>query len=480
MNFKEQRDNFRTKKVSAKEAVQESIKKVNGDNLNIFINTFQTEALNQAEYIDNNFDKFKNAPLSGIPIAHKDIFCTQGVLTTAGSKMLSNFVAPYDATVVSNMAAAGMISVGKTNMDEFAMGSSNENSFFGPVSNPWDHERVPGGSSGGSAAAVAAGLVAGATGTDTGGSIRQPAALCGITGLKPTYGRVSRYGMIAFASSLDQAGPMTRDAEDAALMFSVMAGFDPKDSTSAERRDAWLDATIANGIAALDRPLTIGLPSEYFSDNSNLSGIDTAKTELQRLGHKLVEVSLPHTQAAVPVYYVLASAEASTNLSRYDGVRFGHRCNDPQSLQDLYERSREEGFGEEVKRRILTGTYTLSVGYFDAYYLKAQKIRRLISEDFQQAFTKVDVLLAPTSPTPAFKKNQLTDDHVAMYQQDLYTVPTSLAGLPAISLPCGFCDGLPMGMQLIAPAFGEELLLQLAAQYQGQTDWHLRRPGDSA
>ena len=312
--------------------------------------------------------------------------------------MLSNFVAPYDATVVSNMAAAGMISVGKTNMDEFAMGSSNENSFFGPVSNPWDHERVPGGSSGGSAAAVAAGLVAGATGTDTGGSIRQPAALCGITGLKPTYGRVSRYGMIAFASSLDQAGPMTRDAEDAALMFSVMAGFDPKDSTSAERRDAWLDATIANGIAALDRPLTIGLPSEYFSDNSNLSGIDTAKTELQRLGHKLVEVSLPHTQAAVPVYYVLASAEASTNLSRYDGVRFGHRCNDPQSLQDLYERSREEGFGEEVKRRILTGTYTLSVGYFDAYYLKAQKIRRLISEDFQQAFTKVDVLLAPTSP----------------------------------------------------------------------------------
>jgi aspartyl-tRNA(Asn)/glutamyl-tRNA(Gln) amidotransferase subunit A len=444
--------------------------------LNCFITINAESALAAAAQADDQRAQGSKSPTLGLPFAHKDIFCTQGVLTTAGSKMLSNFVAPYDATVVSNMAAAGMISVGKTNMDEFAMGSSNENSFFGPVSNPWDHERVPGGSSGGSAAAVAAGLVAGATGTDTGGSIRQPAALCGITGLKPTYGRVSRYGMIAFASSLDQAGPMTRDAEDAALMFSVMAGFDPKDSTSAERRDAWLDATIANGIAALDRPLTIGLPSEYFSDNSN----DTAKTELQRLGHKLVEVSLPHTQAAVPVYYVLASAEASTNLSRYDGVRFGHRCNDPQSLQDLYERSREEGFGEEVKRRILTGTYTLSVGYFDAYYLKAQKIRRLISEDFQQAFTKVDVLLAPTSPTPAFKKNQLTDDHVAMYQQDLYTVPTSLAGLPAISLPCGFCDGLPMGMQLIAPAFGEELLLQLAAQYQGQTDWHLRRPGDSA
>ena len=448
--------------------------------LNCFITINAESALAAAAQADEQRAKGKKNPTLGLPFAHKDIFCTKGILTTAGSKMLSNFIAPYDATVVSNMTAAGMISLGKTNMDEFAMGSSNENSFFGPVSNPWDHERVPGGSSGGSAAAVAAGLVAGATGTDTGGSIRQPAALCGITGLKPTYGRVSRYGMIAFASSLDQAGPMTRDAEDAALMLSVMAGFDPKDSTSAERRDAWLDAAVASGIAALDRPLTIGLPREYFSDNSSLTSIDTARTVLQKLGHNLVEVSLPHTQAAIPVYYVLASAEASTNLSRYDGVRFGHRCDNPQSLQDLYERSREEGFGAEVKRRILTGTYTLSVGYFDAYYLKAQKIRRLISEDFQQAFTNVDVLLAPTSPTPAFKKNQLTDDHVAMYQQDLYTVPTSLAGLPAISLPCGFCDGLPMGMQLIAPAFGEELLLQLAAQYQGQTDWHLRRPGDSA
>jgi aspartyl-tRNA(Asn)/glutamyl-tRNA(Gln) amidotransferase subunit A len=318
--------------------------------------------------------------------------------------------------------------------------------------------------------------VAGATGTDTGGSIRQPAALCGITGLKPTYGRVSRYGMIAFASSLDQAGPMTRDAEDAALMLGVMAGFDPKDSTSAARHDDWLDAVVANGIAELDRPLTIGLPREYFSDNPNFSGIEAAKTELQKMGHRLVDVSLPHTEAAVPVYYVLASAEASTNLSRYDGVRFGHRCEDPKSLQDLYERSREEGFGAEVKRRILTGTYTLSVGYFDAYYLKAQKIRRLISEDFQQAFTQVDVLLAPTSPTPAFAKNQLTDDHVAMYQQDLFTVPTSLAGLPAMSLPCGFSNGLPMGMQLIAPAFREDLLLELAAQYQRQTDWHLKRP----
>ena len=444
--------------------------------LNCFISTNAESALAAATKADQQRAQGDQRATLGLPFAHKDIFCTRDILTTAGSKMLSNFVAPYDATVVSNMAAAGMISVGKTNMDEFAMGSSNENSFFGTVSNPWDHTRVPGGSSGGSAAAVAAGLVAAATGTDTGGSIRQPAALCGITGLKPTYGRVSRYGMIAFASSLDQAGPMTRTAEDAALMLGVMAGFDSKDSTSAERHDAWLDGVVANGIAVLDRPLTIGLPREYFSDNPNFGGIEAAKTELEKMGHTLVDVSLPHTESAVPVYYVLASAEASTNLSRYDGVRFGHRCEDPQSLQDLYERSREEGFGAEVKRRILTGTYTLSVGYFDAYYLKAQKIRRLISQDFQQAFTQVDVLLAPTSPTPAFKKNQLTDDHVAMYRQDLFTVPTSLAGLPAMSLPCGFSNGLPMGMQLIAPAFREDLLLELAAQYQRQTDWHLKRP----
>ena len=447
--------------------------------LNCFISVNAEFALAAAAQADQQRAQGDHRATLGLPFAHKDIFCTRDILTTAGSNMLSNFVAPYDATVVSNMAAAGMISVGKTNMDEFAMGSSNENSFFGPVSNPWDHTRVPGGSSGGSAAAVAAGLVAGATGTDTGGSIRQPAALCGITGLKPTYGRVSRYGMIAFASSLDQAGPMTRDAEDAGLMLGVMAGFDPKDSTSAARHDDWLDAVVAKGIAELDRPLTIGLPREYFSDNPNLSSIEAAKTELQRMGHRLVDVSLPHTEAAVPVYYVLASAEASTNLSRYDGVRFGHRCDDPKSLQDLYERSREEGFGAEVKRRILTGTYTLSVGYFDAYYLKAQKIRRLISEDFQQAFTQVDVLLAPTSPTPAFARNLLTDDHVAMYQQDLFTVPASLAGLPAMSLPCGFSNSLPMGMQLIAPAFREDLLLELGAQYQRQTDWHLKRPEEA-
>ena len=444
---------------------------------NCFISVNRNLALEQAKNADRKRATGDPRPTLGLPFAHKDIFCTAGILTTAGSKMLSNFISPYDATVVTNMASAGMISVGKTNMDEFAMGSSNENSFFGAVSNPWDSAHVPGGSSGGSAAAVAAGLVAGATGTDTGGSIRQPAALCGITGLKPTYGRVSRYGMIAFASSLDQAGPMTRNAEDAALMLGVMAGFDAKDSTSANRTDDWLTEWLANGIQDLERPLTIGLPEEYFQDGEYLAAISAAQTELEKLGHKLVRISLPHTEAAIPVYYVLASAEASTNLSRYDGVRFGHRCENPQSLQDLYERSREEGFGQEVKRRILTGTYTLSVGYFDAYYLKAQKIRRLITNDFNQAFADVDLLLAPTAPTPAFKKNQLTDDPVAMYQQDLFTVPTSLAGLPAISVPCGFSQGLPMGMQFIAPAFREDLLLSMAAQFQRHTDWHLKRPG---
>lgn len=467
---------------SSVELTQEHLNRIQkaDPGINSFITVNPELALAHAAQADQKRASGNQQPTVGLPFAHKDIFCTNGVLTTAGSKMLSNFVAPYDATVVTKMAEAGMVSVGKTNMDEFAMGSSNENSFFGPVSNPWDTGRVPGGSSGGSAAAVAAGLVAGATGTDTGGSIRQPAALCGITGLKPTYGRVSRYGMIAFASSLDQAGPMTRDAEDAALMLSVMAGFDHRDSTSAQRDDSWLAELAVNGIPELDRPLTIGLPDEYFRASEHMGALENAKTELQKLGHTLKSVSLPHTESAIPVYYVLASAEASTNLSRYDGVRFGHRCENPESLQDLYERSREEGFGQEVKRRILTGTYTLSVGYFDAYYLKAQKIRRLIAQDFTDVFAEVDLVLAPTAPTPAFKKNQLTEDPVAMYQQDLYTVPTSLAGLPAISIPCGFSQGLPMGMQLIAPAFREDLPLMLAAQFQRHTDWHQRRPGDAS
>jgi aspartyl-tRNA(Asn)/glutamyl-tRNA(Gln) amidotransferase subunit A len=467
--------------VSSLELTQDHLARVKevDSRLNSFITLTEETAIAHATAADTLRGQGDKRPTLGLPMAHKDIFCTEGTLTTAGSKMLSNFVAPYDATVVTKMADAGMVNVGKTNMDEFAMGSSNENSYFGPVANPWDTDRVPGGSSGGSAAAVAAGLVAGATGTDTGGSIRQPAALCGITGLKPTYGRVSRFGMIAFASSLDQAGPMTRNAEDAALMLSVMAGFDPKDSTSANRDDAWLADVLHNGIAELERPAVIGLPDQYYENSGNQESLAEARQELEKLGHTFKSVSLPHTDAAIPVYYVLASAEASTNLSRYDGVRYGHRCENPTSLQDLYERSREEGFGDEVKRRILTGTYTLSVGYFDAYYLKAQKIRRLIAQDFDKAFADVDLLLTPTSPTPAFHKGQLTDDPVAMYQQDLYTVPTSLAGLPAMSIPCGFSQGLPMGMQLIAPAFREDLALGLAAQFQRHTDWHLKRPGES-
>jgi aspartyl-tRNA(Asn)/glutamyl-tRNA(Gln) amidotransferase subunit A len=467
--------------VSSLELTQDHLARVKevDSRLNSFITLTEETAIAHATAADTLRGQGDKRPTLGLPMAHKDIFCTEGTLTTAGSKMLSNFVAPYDATVVTKMADAGMVSVGKTNMDEFAMGSSNENSYFGPVANPWDTDRVPGGSSGGSAAAVAAGLVAGATGTDTGGSIRQPAALCGITGLKPTYGRVSRFGMIAFASSLDQAGPMTRNAEDAALMLSVMAGFDPKDSTSANRDDAWLADVLHHGIAELERPAVIGLPDQYYENSGNQESLAEARQELEKLGHTFKSLSLPHTDAAIPVYYVLASAEASTNLSRYDGVRYGHRCENPTSLQDLYERSREEGFGDEVKRRILTGTYTLSVGYFDAYYLKAQKIRRLIAQDFDKAFADVDLLLTPTSPTPAFHKGQLTDDPVAMYQQDLYTVPTSLAGLPAMSIPCGFSQGLPMGMQLIAPAFREDLALGLAAQFQRHTDWHLKRPGES-
>lgn len=449
-------------------------------NTNSFITIAREHALNQAQRADEQRAKGDATPLTGIPIAHKDIFCTEGLLTTCGSKMLSNFHAPYNATVVERLNAAGIVTVGKTNMDEFAMGSSNETSFFGPVANPWDRSLVPGGSSGGSAAAVADGLVACATGTDTGGSIRQPAALCGVTGLKPTYGRISRYGMIAFASSLDQAGPMTRSAEDTGLMLSYMAGFDPRDSTSANREDEWLRAIAHQGIPKLDQPLTIGLPKEYFDNLANAQIIEAAQAELAKNGHKFKEVSLPHTKAAIPTYYVLASAEASTNLSRYDGVRYGHRCENPTSLQDLYERSRNEGFGEEVKRRILTGTYTLSVGYFDAYYIKAQKIRRLIANDFSKAFEEVDLLLAPTCPTPAFGLNEHAKDPIAMYQQDLYTVPTSLAGLPALSVPCGFVNNLPIGMQLIGPAFREDTILCVAAQFQQATDWHKRHPGESA
>ncbi|MEQ9451383.1 MAG: Asp-tRNA(Asn)/Glu-tRNA(Gln) amidotransferase subunit GatA [Pseudomonadales bacterium] len=456
---------------SAVELAEHYLQCIEHESYNAVITTDREGALKAASAADQDRASGANCgPLCGIPILHKDIFLTAGLRTSAGSKMLENFIAPYSATVVEKLAAAGAITLGKANMDEFAMGSSNENSYFADVANPWHPDYVPGGSSGGSAAAVAGLLAPAATGTDTGGSIRQPASFCGITGLKPTYGRISRYGMIAFASSLDQAGPMTHSAEDAALMLHAMAGFDPRDSTSAERSDEWLAQIPEQGIPRYEK-LNIGLPQEFFHAYSG-SELEAVKQQLQALGHTLTDVSLPHSDVAIAAYYVIAGAEASTNLSRYDGVRFGHRCADPVDLTDLYNRSRSEGFGAEVKRRILTGTYALSVGYYDAYYLKAQKIRRLIADDFNAAFSKVDVLLTPTTPGPAFKRGELSADPVAMYQQDKFTVPVSLAGLPALSMPCGQRNGLPIGAQLIGPAFGEDLILSLAAQYQRATDWH--------
>jgi aspartyl-tRNA(Asn)/glutamyl-tRNA(Gln) amidotransferase subunit A len=414
------------------------------------------------------------APLLGIPLIHKDIFCTHGVRTSCGSRMLDNFIAPYDATVVERLSAAGAVMLGKANMDEFAMGSSNETSYYGPVKNPWDTSKVPGGSSGGSAAATAARLAPFATGTDTGGSIRQPAALTGITGLKPTYGRVSRYGMIAFASSLDQAGVFARSAADAAIVLQAMAGFDPKDSTS-------VDAPVPDYGAALDRPLKglkIGLLAEFFTglEARNRALIEDALQVYRRLGAVTVEVSLPHLPLSVPTYYVVAPAECSSNLSRFDGVRFGYRCDDPKDLKDLYCRSRGEGFGAEVKRRIMTGTYVLSAGYFDAYYLKAQKVRQLITDEFRAAFTQVDVLIGPTTPTPAFAIGAKVDDPITMYLNDIYTIGANLAGLPGLSMPCGFIDGLPMGLQLIGPHFSEGRLLNAAHQYQMASDWHSLAP----
>ncbi len=461
---------------SAVELATYYLERITADTSNAFISADRDGALAAAAEADALRASGSATPLNGLPIAHKDIFCTNGTRTTCGSRMLENFIAPYDATVVTRCKAAGMVNLGKTNMDEFAMGSSNENSFFGPVANPWQTTHVPGGSSGGSAAAVAGGLTPAATGTDTGGSIRQPSSFCGITGLKPTYGRVSRFGMVAFASSLDQGGPMARTAEDAALLLAAMVGFDPKDSTSAERHDTWLDNLAYVGIPATPQGLRIGLPGEYYADLKIAAELDRVRHTLESMGHTFVELNLPHTAAAIPAYYVIAGAEASTNLSRYDGVRFGHRCEKPESLEDLMERSRSEGFGAEVKRRILTGTYALSVGYYDAYYLQAQKLRRLIANDFNQAFTEVDVLLTPTAPGPAFAQGALTKDPVAMYQQDIFTVPASLAGLPALSMPCGFVDGLPVGAQLIAPHFREDLVLGVARDYQAETDWHTKTP----
>ncbi|HLQ12381.1 MAG TPA: Asp-tRNA(Asn)/Glu-tRNA(Gln) amidotransferase subunit GatA, partial [Steroidobacteraceae bacterium] len=414
-------------------------------------------------------------PLTGVPIAHKDIFCTAGSRTTCGSKMLANFVSPYDATVVARLRAAGVVVLGKTNMDEFAMGSSNETSYFGPVRNPWDPTRVPGGSSGGSAAAVAARLVPAATATDTGGSIRQPAALCGVTGIKPTYGRVSRYGIVAFASSLDQAGVIARTAEDAALLLGAMAGFDERDSTSVER-------AVPDYHAPLERPLAglkVGVLKECFDkglDPDVAACVRAALEVLRGEGAEVRDMSLPNLPLSVPTYYVVAPAECSSNLARYDGVRFGHRCEQPRDLKDLYVRSRSEGFGAEVKRRIMTGTYVLSAGYYDAYYLKAQRVRQLIVDDFARAFGEVDVLVGPTTPTVAFELGAKTSDPVTMYLNDIYTIGANLAGLPAMSIPCGFADALPVGLQLIGAHFTEERLLNIAHRYQLATDWHQRAP----
>ncbi len=443
--------------------------------LNSYVTVTGELALAQARAADAVLARGTGGPLTGIPLAHKDIFCTDGVPTTCGSRMLADFPAPYDATVVARLREAGAVLLGKTNMDEFAMGSSNETSHFGPVRNPWDRERVPGGSSGGSAAAVAAGLCAAATGTDTGGSIRQPAALCGITGLKPTYGRVSRYGMIAFASSLDQGGVLTRSAEDAALLLGTMAGFDPRDSTSVEAPVPDYVATLGDDLAGL----RIGLPREYFGDGVDpgvAAAIDAALAELRALGAETVEISLPNSHLAVPTYYVIAPAECSANLARFDGVRYGHRCADPRDLDDLYKRSRSEGFGPEVKRRIMIGTYALSAGYYDAYYLKAQRVRRLIGDDFRKAFESVDVIAGPTAPTPAFRLGERVDDPITMYLSDIFTIAANLAGLPGLSLPVGFAGGLPVGLQLLGDHFAEDRLLNVGHRYQQATDWHRRRP----
>jgi len=468
---------LRDKKISSVELTQAYLDRIKSvdTGINSFITVTEELALQQAKAADRLIANGEQLALTGIPVAQKDIFCSQGVRTSSASKMLDNFIAPYDATVIANFNQAGAVMLGKTNMDEFAMGSSNETSYYGPVKNPWNLEAVPGGSSGGSAACVAAALAPAATGTDTGGSIRQPAALCGITGLKPTYGRVSRYGMIAFASSLDQAGPMARTAEDAAVLLNVMAGFDAKDSTSIDKDVPDYTTNLHDSLDGLK----IGLPAEFFNaglDSSVAKVIDEAISEYKKLGAEIKEISLPHSGLSVPAYYVVAPAECSSNLSRFDGVRFGHRCDKPENLEDLYKRSRGEGFGPEVKRRIMIGAYTLSAGYYDAYYVQAQKIRRLISDDFQQAFADVDVIMGPTTPEVAFKLGQKMSDPVAMYLCDIYTLAVNLAGLPGMSIPSGFAKGLPIGLQLIGNYFAESKLLNIAHQFQQVTDWHQKMP----
>ena len=465
------------KKFSSVEITQQYLDQIELHNrtLNCFITVTDELALQQAKAADGVIARGEAKALTGVPLAHKDIFCTDGVKTSCASKMLDNFIAPYDATIIEKFKHDGAVMLGKTNMDEFAMGSSNENSYYGAVSNPWDLERVPGGSSGGSAAAVAASLAPAATGTDTGGSIRQPAALCGISGIKPTYGRVSRYGMIAFGSSLDQGGPLARSAEDCAILLQTMAGFDPRDSTS-------IDRPVPDYCERLDEDISglkIGLPAEYFAEGLDAGVakvIESAIDEYRKLGAEIVDIQLPNSKLSIPVYYIVATAECSSNLSRFDGVRFGHRCDNPVDLEDLYKRSRDEGFGDEVKRRIMIGTYALSAGYYDAYYLKAQQLRRLIKQDYEKAFNQVDIILCPVTPEVAFKQGAKTDDPVSMYLQDIYTLALNLAGLPGMSIPAGFSQGLPVGMQLIGNYFDEPGLLNLAHQFQRATDWHMKTP----
>ena len=471
---------LQSRQISATELARLYLDRAKKSDLNAYIDINEALTLQQAEQADRRLANNDTTPLTGIPIAHKDIFVTRGWRSTAGSKMLENYVSPFDATVVEQLSQAGMVTLGKLNCDEFAMGSANENSYFGPVKNPWDTNAVPGGSSGGSAAAVAAALAPAATGTDTGGSIRQPAALCGITGIKPTYGRVSRFGMIAFASSLDQGGPMARTAEDCALLLNAMTGFDAKDATSLQRdkEDYTRD---------LDKPLQglkIGVPNEYFGEGlapDVEQAIRAALSEFEKLGATLVNISLPKTSLSIPVYYVIAPAEASSNLSRFDGVRYGYRAKDYTDLADMYRKTRAEGFGDEVKRRILVGAYVLSHGYYDAYYLQAQKIRRMIAEDFQAAFKQCDVIMGPVAPSVAWDRGSKADDPVANYLADIYTLSTSLAGLPGMSVPCGFGQGekngkRPVGLQIIGNYLSEAKLLNVAHQYQQATDWHTRLP----
>ncbi|TXH69002.1 MAG: Asp-tRNA(Asn)/Glu-tRNA(Gln) amidotransferase subunit GatA [Thiothrix sp.] len=466
--------------MEATDAYLDRIERLDGQ-LNSYITVLREQAQQQAQAIDQQIRKGElNSPLAGVPYALKDLFCTEGILTTCGSKMLAKFVAPYDAHVATKLKQAGGVLLGKNNMDEFAMGSSNENSAYGVVRNPWNTDCVPGGSSGGGAAAIAARLAPMVLGTDTGGSIRQPGSFCGVTGIKPTYGRISRYGMIAFASSLDQCGPMAVSAEDCALTLNVIAGFDERDSTSANEPVPDYTANLKDSIQGL----RIGLPKEFFAaglDVQVAAVIERAVKEFEKLGAVVKEVSLPNSHLAVPVYYVVAPAEASSNLSRFDGVRFGHRCENPKDLMDLYKRSRWEGFGEEVKRRIMVGTYALSAGYYDAYYLKAQKVRRLIKQDFVDAFKEVDVIMGPSAPTTPFKIGEKADDPVAMYLADIYTIPTSLAGLPGMTFPIGLAaDGLPVGMQLIGNYFQEARMLNIAYQYQLNSDWHKQMPSQFA